>query len=354
MKIFEYKPNLGTFSLGFETFDPNEVVEVLGLAPNFDFGYNKTHKQWFLPSFQSIHDYELQKKCDLALLNPFIGENIGRKGKDNFSPNDLDACLSFLKRETPEFAIISMDLNAVPLLNTADDYIRDGFDQVSRDYVIKFLQDCGYDAYLVPIDEANYGIPTHREFAFYVATPNDFDMKVPKGLFTETGRGEYNKFRTIAEAIGDLGTLGEWVPYKSEPQTPYQRRLRRGMERVTWHFLSKKVTKSQKEALKHIKQGSNAKKTKEIRQRAGYNRPKWYEICSKLDHDFYLTSCHSYPSIHPLEDRPFTIREGMRLSGLPDNLSFDLKTPKPEVAKMVSQAIAPAIGELFSVALRSI
>ena len=69
--------------------------------------------------------------------------------------------------------------------------------------------------------------------------------------------------------------------------------------------------------------------------------------------DFYLASSNG-PSIHPIYDRPFTIREGCRLSGLPDNLSFDLKVSIKEVAKMIATAVPPAMGEIASIALRCI
>lgn len=353
MKIFEYRPNCGSFSLGFETFSKNEVVEVVNLAKNAEFAYNKTHKQWFLPNFNSIANYEPESSFDLAIMNPDIGENLSRKGKINFKTQNLFECLEFLRQNKPKFAIFPLDISAIPLLNTSDRYVRDANNQLSCDIIIDSLQKMGYDAYLYPLDVANYGIPVHRGFAFYIATPKNYHLKFPHGLFNAYGRGHYNKFRTIASALSDLDQLGEWVGYKTGPQNTYQRMVRRGMEKVTWNFTSRKLTQQQKETISCITQGSNARKTKSVKQRAGYNRPLWHKICSPLHLDFYLASS-SGPCLHPLHDRPFTIREGCRLSGLPDNLSFDLKVPIKEVAKMVTTAIPPAMGEIVSIALRCI
>lgn len=353
MKIFEYRPNCGSFSLGFETFSQNEVVEVLNLQKNAEFGYNKTHKQWFLPNFGSIATYEPQNSFDLAILNPNIGDNFARKGKNNFRKQDLLDCLQFLRRIKPKFAIFPLDINVVPLINTSKRYVRDANNQLSCDIIIESLQKMGYDAYLYPIDAANYGLPAHRQFAFYFATPKDFNLKLPKGLFNANGRGGYNKFRTIADALSDLDKLGEWVPYRADPQNVYQRLIRRGMNKVTWNFIPRKLTSKQKKTIARIPQGSNANRTEDVKQKSGYNRPLWNAVCRSLQADFYLASGKG-PCIHPIYNRPFTIREGCRLSGLPDNLSFDLKTPVKEVAKMVATAVPPALGEIASIALRCI
>lgn len=353
MKIFEYKPNLGTLSLGLERFPQNEVVEVANLSKIASFSYNNTHKQWFLPNFSNISEYETENDYDLAILHPFLGEKIGRKGKSNFQTADLTDCLRFLEYERPEFAIITVDPNAVELLNCANSYVRDGFGEVSRDMVIDNLQKMGYKAHFVALDEASYGVPVHKYIAMYVATPNDFDMKFPIGLYNRYGRGKYNRYRTIADAIGDLEQIGEWVPYKSEPQNVYQRYIRRGMERITWNFHKRKLSADKKSVISHIPQGSNAKKTKNVDKKVGYVRPRWDRICPVLDEKFYTISSRG-PSVHPLKDRPFTIREGMRIMGLPDNISFDLKDPYQEVARLVVNSVSPTIGEALAIALKAI
>lgn len=353
MKILEYKPNLGSFSLGFETFSQNEVVEVVNLSKNAEYAYNKTHKQWFLPNFSKINEYKPQKSFDLAILNPNLGEKLGRRGKNKFITSDLHDCLTFVERERPKFVIFTVDIHAIPLLNTAKEYIRDSFGEVSKDFIIYSLQQMGYDACLVAIDEANYGIPIHKRVGLYIATPKDYNIAYPKGLFTRLGINNTNKFRTIADAISDLGSLGEWVPYGTRPRNIYQKRLRGGMEKTTWHFLSKAVSSKQAAVISQIRQGSKAAKNKNVRNSVGYVRPRWDRICPGIDEKFYLTSS-TFASLHPILNRPFTIREGMRIMGLPDYMSFDLKTSKPEVAKMIVKSIAPVIGEATAIALRSI
>ena len=351
MKILEYRPNFGTLSAGFENFGENEVVEVLKLTNDANYGYNRIHKQWFPPSLSSISTCNPKKSIDLAILNPNFGETVSRKGKDNFFFYDFQDCLNFLERNMPKFAIFQTEIDVIPLVNNAPDYVRDGFGQLSKDRVIYSLQQMGYKAHLVVLDEASYGIPLHRSFAFYVATPEDFDFRVPKPLYTATGRGSYSKFRTVQDAIGDLGNMGDWVEYASEPQNTYQKLLReKDVPKVTWHH-APNIKSSTKKKIASIKQGSNNDTSVAKSRSKGYNRAKWGSICRCMDTKFYLVSSKLGDSIHPIENRPFSIREGCRIHGLPDRLSFDLKTPRKSIAKMVHNSVAPAIGEVLALGL---
>ena len=183
-----------------------------------------------------------------------------------------------------------------------------------------------------------------------MATPVDFELNLPKPLFTATGKGMYNKYRTVCDAIGDLQKMGEWVEYRSEPQNVFQKVMRKkNGEKVTWN-LPQNIKESTKEKISFVRQGSNNETPMPKYRSKGYNRAKWDDVCRCMDDRFYLVSSRLGDSIHPIEDRPFTIREGARLHGLPDNLSFDLKTPKKTVAKMIHSSPSPVIGQLFAIA----
>ena len=90
-----------------------------------------------------------------------------------------------------------------------------------------------------------------------------------------------------------------------------------------------------------IKQGSNAKKTKEISQVSGYYRMRPDVPCNPLHHDFYRVSSRG-PSIHPIEDRPLTILEGAYLSGIYMNL-WEQNVNKKIAGDMISRAMAPSV-----------
>lgn len=354
MKILDYNPILGTLSAGFEHFPQNEVTDVVKLSKDAVFGYNSIHKNWFLSSIASISTYFPEEDVDLAIFYPEFGTNINRRGVSNFFYYDFQNCLDFLAAKKPKFAIIQTEPEAISHLNTAADPIRDGLGQLSYDKIIHSLTQMGYKAHFVVIDEASYGVPLHRSFVFYIATPQDFDLHVPRQLCTETGKGNYAKYRTVGEAIGDLNAMGDWVPYASEAQNHYQKKLRdEKRQKVTWNH-PPKIKNSVKQKITSIKAGSN-NETKFPKARSkGFNRAKWDSVCRCMDNKFYLPTSSGGDSIHPIENRPFTIREGCRIHGLPDQLSFDLKVGRKKVADMVHKSPSPIVGEILAIALGAI
>lgn len=352
MKILEYRPGFGTLSSGMEKIGKNEVVDAIFIEKDANYGYNSIHKQWFSYALDPIATYKPKESIDLAIFNPIFGEKVSRVGASNFFFYDFQNCLTFLENNKPDFAIFQTEIDIIPHVNTAENYVRDGFGQLSKDKIIDNLQQMDYKAHLLVLDEADFGIPLHRSFAFYIATPKDFELSMPKGLFTATGRGDYRKYRTVEDAISDLGKYGDWVEYISDAQNDYQRSLRNTKEgKVTWNHLPK-IKSNAKKKIASIKQGSNNSTPKPSARSKGYNRAKWGAVCRCMDEKFYLSSSKGGDSIHPKENRPFTIREGCRIHGLPDKLSFDLRVKRAAVAKLIHNSVSPIIGEMFGELLK--
>ena len=82
------------------------------------------------------------------------------------------------------------------------------------------------------------------------------------------------------------------------------------------------------------------------------NRPKYNKISPVLYSDFYLVSS-AKASIHPVMNRPFTIREGARLFGLPDTYVWNSDLPKKAVANMIYNSISPIFGNVICEILKN-
>ena len=354
MKILDCEGNFGCLSSGFENFSQNEVVEAIKIAKDGEYGYNSIHKNWIPRVKRSFSDVDSNLKVDLAIFRPEIGENIARKGAKNFSFNDFQASLDFLAEILPKFAIFQTEVDAIPFMNTAEDYVRDGFGQISKDTVVNQLQQMGYKAHLLVLDEADFGIPIHRDLAFYVATPNSYVLGRPKKLYTATGRHNYKKYVTVRGAISDLGNLGEYVNYSSEAKNMFQKKMRNSNGKVTHNFVRFKLKSRARKLIPTIQQGSNNETKVPNSRSKGYNRGKWDDIYRCSSPSFYLATDKIGDSIHPIANRPLTIREGCRLHGLPDKLTFDLKTSQKSIANMIHKSASPAIGELLAILLGSI
>lgn len=354
MKILDCEGNFGCLSSGFENFSQNEVVEAIKIAKDAEYGYNSIHKSWIPRIKRTFNDVNADLKVDLAIFRPDIGENIARKGAKNFKFNDFQASLDFLADILPKFAIFQTEVDAIPFMNVADDYAKDGFGQVSKDTVVDQLQKMGYKAHLLVLDEADFGVPIHRDFAFYIAAPKDFTLQQPKPLYTATGRHGRKKYVTVRGAISDLGNLGEYVSYSSDAKNIFQMKMRNPNGKVTHNFMRFKLKSRARKLIPTIQQGSNNETKIPNSRSKGYNRAKWDDIYRCSSPNFYLATDKLGDSIHPIANRPFTIREGCRLHGLPDKLTFDLKTPQKSIAAMIHKSASPAIGELLAILLGAI
>lgn len=354
MKILDCEGNFGTLSSGFEHFSQNEVVEAIKIAKEAEYGYNSIHKSWLPRQNTTLHNLNPEIDVDLAIFRPDVGENLARQGHKNFKIDDFQHSLEFLVDIFPKFAIFQTEIEAIPHLNCNLNYVRDGFGQLSKDIVIYQLQQMGYNAYLFVLDEADYGVPLHRSFAFYIATPKDFVLKRPKQLYTSTGRRGYKKYVTVRDAISDLGNLGEYVSYSSPAKNMFQRAMRNENGKVTHNFMRVKLKERARKLIPTIVQGSNNETKIPNSRSKGYNRAKWDDIYRCSSDKFYLATDKVADSIHPIANRPFTIREGCRLHGLPDRLTFDLKTPQKKIAAMIHKSASPAMGELLSIMLGAI
>ena len=354
MKILDCEGNFGAISSGFEHFSQNEVVEAIKIAKEAEYGYNSIHKSWLPRKNKTLNSLDSDLDVDLAIFNPDVGENFAKKGRKNFRFDDFQASLNFINDLFPPFAIFQTEVESIPLLNISDNYVRDGFGQLSKDIVIDQLQQMGYDAYLFVFDEADYGIPIHRSFAFYVAAPKGWKLSRPKALYTSSGRRGYKKYLTVSDAISDLGNLGEYVSYSSPAKNMFQKMMRNDNGKVTHNFVRFKLKSRARKLIPTIQQGSN-NETKIPKSRSkGYNRAKWDDIYRCSSPTFYLVTDKVGDGIHPIANRPFTIREGCRLHGLPDRLSFDLKTPQKKIATMIHESCSPAMGELLAIVLGAI
>ena len=92
-----------------------------------------------------------------------------------------------------------------------------------------------------------------------------------------------------------------------------------------------------------IKQGSSASKTKSLSLTSGYIRLFADKTAPLLSNDFYKCS-DKKASIHPIENRPFTIREGARLNGLTDDFTWDSNLSKKTVAQLIYNSVSPILG----------
>lgn len=329
LKVIDFDHGLGGFTTGLEVFDEAfEVIEAPWLNSNTNLCYNVNHKNWFEPD-RTDFDFN-DTKFDVAVFNPNFGDGFQRRGASNFSMKDIDKSISLIKEILPKFAIITTRPDILPFMCSDEALSRtvDGWPIYDR--VLSSLD--GYNLYQFTIDGADYGIPQHKTMNFYFCIRGDVmfhQMRIPDVQYSRK-RG----FITIEEAIGDINK-NNYSDFKSK----YINLCRRHNPKLTWHNLDYR----KKDLCACVAEGSSAKKTSELAQKTGYIRPRYDRICPNLYSDFYLLSSKG-PSLHPIEDRPFSHREGARLFGLPDTFVWNESMKKKDVAKQIYDSVSPVFG----------
>lgn len=189
-----------------------------------------------------------------------------------------------------------------------------------------------YSVSLHILQAADFGVPENRERAFIIAVSDPSyapDIKPSHGV-------KSHPWRTVKDAIGDLPLVdsGEGIegltPYDCNPETSYQRMMRKGATGVTNH-VSMKHTPRLIERFKKIPVGGSIldaprKLGQRVRNGTAMDVRGRFKINNqRLDpEEPSKIICASFQSnyIHPWLNRNLTAREGCRIQSFPDWFVF--------------------------------
>jgi DNA (cytosine-5)-methyltransferase 1 len=176
-----------------------------------------------------------------------------------------------------------------------------------------------------------YGVPQERRRVLIVANRIGIPISMPSGKF-----GSCKPFVTVWDAIGDLPPIWDEqvnasVKYVGAPQNSFQVEMRGNRAIVAQHH-APKLGIANRERLKHIPAGGSwrnipfdllpegMKKAKRSDHTKRYGRPNKDDLSCTL-----LTKCdiHWGAYIHPVQNRPFSVREYARLQSFPDHVEFN-------------------------------
>ena len=182
-----------------------------------------------------------------------------------------------------------------------------------RDQIVHEFAARGYRASLHEVNAKDYGVPQHRERAFFVATRLDLNVK-PLFPIPKHGKNGPNLFdglspcRTFADACSDLPFLesGE------QSADPLHAAVSHPKHNIEW--------------LWDVAEGCSAHDNTDpaLRPPSGYNttykRQVWSEPGATVQTTFGMISgCRN---VHPVATRALTIREAARLQSFPDDFVF--------------------------------
>lgn len=311
IKIIDYDSGLGGLTHGLEDGNNFVVLRNLKLNENNQELYNATHTciHKLTNNPATINDF------DMFTASPFFGDKLSRRGMSNFDDRELNECLAYISLHLPRLILISVYGSAITPLQI-DSTVTETYDGIpTNDLIIGKLKDMGYTCQNIIFDTSTYILPQAKIVSLYFAWKNGDKIKpldIPR-LSVDTVKSYEN------------GIISEWLKKPVEGASKY---------------CKKNFTK--KDICSKIKPGDDAKHTSDISVTSGYIRLDPYRICPDLGVDLYKISS-SKPCIHPTEDRPLTIAEGARLSGLSDEYVKYDNASKKEMASMIFRSVSPLI-----------
>lgn len=227
----------------------------------------------------------------------------------------------------------------------------------------KVFKEIGYETSNKLVQSVKFGVPQRRERLIFVGVRGDIDASFsfpkpthfPKSSL-EVQVNDGKRYLHVRDAISDLPSLAsgeEATSYQSNPQTPYQKKMRRGAQRVTNHIApdhSDTVLKR----IRALEQGENhADLPEDLKLDSGYpniyGRLEWDQPADTITANFGAVSAPGR-FIHPKDHRGLTVREGARLQSFPDRVKF--YGPRTLQYKQVGNAVPPLLAEKLAMELK--
>jgi DNA (cytosine-5)-methyltransferase 1 len=239
--------------------------------------------------------------------------------------------------------------------------------------VCRFI-DLGYSLRLEKVNFAAYGLPQSRKRVIIIGNRLGAEFNFPFETHSFDA-GKHNKILplfpnspTLSEAISGLPSASErecWVPYTNKKGiNEYDRFIRRfnKLDAVNHHFSS--PSHNELERYKLLKCGQTMKDLPETLWHPSYRKRAFRRVLDGMPTEKRggapigvkrlhlnqcsptITSASSRELIHPLIDRPLTLRECARLQSFGDEYVF--KGATSSIATQLGNAFPPLAAKIFA------
>lgn len=258
------------------------------------------------------------------------GKKLGLADPRNFLFREY---LNIVKELQPEVFVIE---NVKGLLISSNGWF--------RDEIVQSIEKLGYHVEYGMLNASDFGVPQARERAIFICA-KDREIKLPTSTVTQ--------MTTVRDAISDLSYLnsgeGDFEQeYRMEPQSEYQRLMRKNSSKLYNHKASNhKQVAIEKLKLIPPEQGKEFLPEEMLGKqkfKTTWGRLKWDEVSPTIDTRFDASS--NGTNNHPYLQRAITPREAARIQSFDDEFIF--YGSKVYVRKQVGNAVPPLLAKAIA------
>lgn len=227
--------------------------------------------------------------------------------------------------------------------------------------VTRFLE-AGYWVRAKKVYMEQYGLPQRRKRVVIVGNLEQCSFDFPEPLYSEYPMlptiEHYPQLGTL-DAIGDLPIpkIETGAKYNSAPQNSYQASLRRQNDEPVLHHYVKPLNSFAQQRIHLLKPGETMKDLPAYLQHPSFSRRSYRRVMDGTPTEkrggapsgikrlmptqpsLTITSASPTEFIHPIEDRPLTLRECARIQSFPD--WYEFSGSASAIATQVGNAIPP-------------
>lgn len=258
------------------------------------------------------------------------GKKLGLEDPRNYLFNEY---LNIVERLSPEVFVIE---NVKALLSTSAGWF--------KDQIVSKVEKMGYYVDYGVLNAADFGVPQARQRAIFICCKSR-KINLPKAIT--------NTRVTVRDAISDLAYLnaseGDFEqPYITDPQSKYQKEMRRNSSKLYNHKASKHAKIAiEKLAMIPPECGKEClpKDMLGKQQFSGtWGRLKWDEPSPTIDTRFDAAS--NGTNNHPFLNRAITPREAARIQSFDDKFVF--VGSKFYIRQQIGNAVPPLLAKAIA------
>lgn len=231
--------------------------------------------------------------------------------------------------------------------------------------LVKTFLDLGYQIRLEKIYSQSFGVPQRRKRVLIVGNRLGYEYELPAPTMRVSGQIFRNSDITLRHAISALPPpsrrKGEALLYNAPSTDLFEKYLRGNATEITDHF-APEIFGVQLERIQNLSPGQTMKDLPPKLQHKSFQRRANRRVMdgtpsekrggspSGLKRLIYEEPCLTITGaairelIHPIENRPLTLREAARIQTFPDDFIFE--GTMSEKAQQIGNAIPPMIARI--------